>query len=459
MKFYIRITNPDGTITIREATRNEILDSKSELCEEDGSLINRQPVVHVDNVEDLSGVIRELALAVTSVGAIKTRTEQMEAQLAAYRESAERGFTIPSPGAAAGAGADPFFAPYDLAHQGRSLVDRFAHPVAHVSEEKKQEIAKYFVTFIKAAYFRSPAAIQRFNDVYMRTGTTELGDTGNVFPVPDIVDSEIFAFAREKSVALQYARIWDMTSDKMSFPQEATSVAVAWGNTTAKSDPTIAEVQLDAEELSAYSAVRNSTLADSRSDIVSWLTEMMAEASGLELDNVMFNGDGTSTYAYCSGILSAACGNSVVMDSGSTAFSQMGFVNLSNMIAQLDGLRKQGGRFFMHGSILHYVRTMVDDNNRPIFYETVGQPTSGQVMGYPYTEAIKGPSTSAASTPFIVFGNLRYFAIGRRLGATALQIDPYGQWTTNRTRFKIYQRWGLEMGLPDGFVRLITAAE
>jgi hypothetical protein len=58
----------------------------------------------------------------------------------------------------------------------------------------------------------------------------------------------------------------------------------------------------------------------------------------------------------------------------------------------------------------------------------------------------------------MAFGNMQYFAIGRRLNSTALSINPYDQWKQNRTLFKIYQRWALSMAIPDGFVRLMTGA-
>ena len=104
------------------------------------------------------------------------------------------------------------------------------------------------------------------------------------------------------------------------------------------------------------------------------------------------------------------------------------------------------------------MRTLKDDNNRPIFYETVGAPTSGTILGFPYSEVIKCPSTDAANTAFAAFGNLRFLAIGRRLDTATLSVDPYGLWTTNRTRYKLYQRWGMKVGLRNGLVRLLTGS-
>ncbi len=242
-----------------------------------------------------------------------------------------------------------------------------------------------------------------------------------------------------------------MTSDKQSFPMENAAVSVAWGNTTSESEPGVTEVELSANELSAYSVVKSATLMDARSDIVSWLTSALAEAAGLELDNQGFNGTGTPFF----GILtSTGAGYSVTL--AGTAFEDVSFTNLSDMIAKLDGLKKQGARFWMHGQAIHYIRILRDDNNRPIFYETVGMPTSGTILGFPYSEVIKMPSTTAANTAFLAFGNLRYYAVGRRLEVSTLSVNPYLLWTTNRMAYKLYQRWGMYPALKNGFVRMLT---
>jgi HK97 family phage major capsid protein len=314
-------------------------------------------------------------------------------------------------------------------------------------------LAKFYSLFLRHTLFQDWRAKDQFWKHFGPQMKTVIGDAGNAFPLPDIVDSEILAFAREVSVVLQYARIWQMTSDKQSFPAETAAAQVSWGNTTQESEPGITEVELDANELSAYSVVKNATLMDARSDIVSWLTVALAEAAGQELDNQGFNGSGSPFI----GILNpAGAGFSVTL--GGSSFSNVSFEDFSVMIAKLDGLRKQGARFWMHGQGLHLVRTLKDDNNRPIFYDTVGSPTSGTILGYPYSEVIKMPSIDAANTAFMAFGNLRYLCVGRRLEVSTLSADPYGLWTTNRMRYKLYQRWGMKIGLREGFVRMLTSS-
>lgn len=451
----ILVTSPEAGKTYLDAEGNEVV------CE-----APKSAAVHVadaDPIGRLTGLISDL---VENQSKVDKRIEEINTSMAAARDATARGFPIHSPQVPAGATQEEvrtIFAPFDLAKQGKDLMDKFRHPGYQIqNEQTREEVAKWMVLFVKAGFFQDHRAGEEMRRLYSRpmVSKTDLGDSGYTFPIPDIVDSEILAFAREKSVALQYARIWPMISEKQSFPQEVAGVTLGWGNTTAKSNPTIAEVELDAEELSAYSAVRNTTLADSRSDIVSWLTEIMAEAAGQELDNCTWNGDGTSTYASVYGILSASCGYSVVMAGGSTAFSNLTGDHLSEMISKLDGMKKQGARFHLHGVPLHFVRSLKDSQDRPIFTETIGGAVPGMIWGFPYSEVIVMPSTSAANTAFLSFGNLRYWAIGRRLDSSALEVNPYASdaWTTNRKWFKLYQRWALKFALPKGFVRLLTAA-
>lgn len=471
MKFYVKLA--DGTY--REATNEEVLGGKTPLFIKrgEGYLALAEEPMSEDNA---TKVLTELSTAIKGlndrVEQIATGQKEVDSLKDQMRKAMERGFPPPG-GTVDGSNTDPkikfaiepgtdydsvraVIGPYALERQGKRLQDVFAHPIHQVDEPTRVALAQYWCLVAQCSQLRpNPRALAMFDKIYGNIKTV-VGDSGNQFPIPDIVQSEIFAFAREASVILKYGRVWDMTSEKMSFPAESASASLSWGNTTSESEPTVTEVELDAEELSAYAGVRNHTLADSVSDITSWLQENMSEAAGLELDNKAFNGLGTDSPFICSGILSAACGYSVVMGAGSTAFSNLTTTFLSEMISKLDGLKKMGAAWYMNGAVIHFVRDLKDNNNRPIFYQTVGSPIADQVLGYPLRESIKCPSTSAANTAFIAFGNLQNFAVGRRLGATALDVNPYTLWTTNRTLFKLYQRWALSMALTRGFVRGLT---
>lgn len=445
------------------ATAEQLADEKIEKFEVDIP----DPVPQDNPMKELEGLIRSVATDT------KSTVEKMQAQLAAYEKAQQKGFPIgtteiPPENHPARQGfetiyeqnakmagmsvkdAQEFFGEYDLAVQGKMLQDKFSHPMHVIDEAKRIEMAKYYCLLIRAC--SDPRAMSKMIDTYGRASKTYIGEAGNTFPLPKPIEAEILAFAREASVILQYARIWPMTSDKMGIPAQSSSVTVSWGQTTPSSDPGATEVELEANELSAYSTVKNTTLADTNSDIVGWINQCMAEAAGQELDNQAFNGTGTPFQGL---LTSSGAGYSVVL-SGSL-ISGIAADDLSSMISKLDGLKKRGARFFWHGEIFHYIRTVKDNNNRPIFADP-GGAVPGTVYGYPYTEVIAMPSTEAANSPFILFGNLNYFAIGRRLDVATLTVNPYLFWTTNRTSFKLYQRWGMKVGLAYGFVRLLTSS-
>lgn len=480
MKTYVII---DGKLV--EATEVQIKEGKLDLCNEKGEVVRAASVELTeglavagdadDSIKELTDTVKTLADSVSefikpaATVVVVEETASNEAlpatdaeKLVAYEKMAARGFPLPASGATVVEDNDLLAkccGEYDLKRQGMRLMSKKDHPYYQVSEEARVELVKYFCLLVRSSRRRPDfEAMTLFDKLYGGIKTV-VGDSGNTFPIPDIVEAEILALARESSVILQWARIWDMGSEKKSIPAESSGTSVAWGNTTAEYEPGITEVDLSAEELSAYSVVKNMTLGDSVSDIVSWLAETLSEASGLELDNKSFNGVGTDDPFICSGLLSAACGYSVSLASGSTAFSNLGATKLSEMIAKLDGKRKMGARWWLHGETLHFIRDLKDDNGRPIFVDNLGGSVSPQLWGYPYTEVTNMPSTSASNTAFLVFGNLRNFAVGRRVATSTLDVDPFGLWTTNRTRFKMYQRYALAIGLPKAFTRMLTASE
>jgi HK97 family phage major capsid protein len=412
------------------------------------------------HIKELTDLVSGL---VTSVSGLKDVVEQNTAAVEAYKEAAAKGFTIPAPGDPDGEQKKEdlgIYAPYDLLEQGKRLTDVIAHPRYQMTDAKRQELAKYFILLIKAGAMNDHNAKDAFHKQYgeiSKGSLVDIGDPGNAFPLPEPLATEILAYARENSVVLQKARMWNMTSDKQEFPVETGGASVNWGNETEEGGPTISEVELSAEELSSYATVKNTTLADSISDIVSWIAEVMANAAGLELDNQAFNGTGSPFQ----GLLTYA-GKSVTFAAGETGFDDVSFDYLSEVLTKLPGKRKIGAQWFMSGEVFHYIRVLKDLNDRPIFIDSVaaGDPTAagqtGRILGYPWNEVTNMPTTSAANTPYIVFGNLMNLVLGRRLNSTALMVNPYAEWKKNRTLFKIYQRWGMKIALADNFVRVLT---
>lgn len=321
--------------------------------------------------------------------------------------------------------------------------------------DKREKYAKHLVMVMKAATgdFKAKQAYEDWKEkAALNEGTGSQGG----YLVPEEFTDEILAFARLQSFALKDCRIWPMGSDVRRVPAENAKVTVGWkAEATAadQTEPTFNEVVLTAKKLTAYSIASNEVLQDSFVDIVSYLTEIFAEAVGQELDNQVLNGTGDPW----SGVLSAAAGFSVVMATGLSNFSSISGDNLLDLIDKIPQEAEDGAKFYFHKKILTFIRKLKDSQNQYLF-----APISGglpnDIWAYPYVRTQKGPSTTGASTAFVAFGNMRHFALGRRMESMTLDVDPYGKFLENQTRFRIVQRWGGSIGLANAFARLITAA-
>ena len=331
-------------------------------------------------------------------------------------------------------------------------VKRFA---VFADEEKREEYAKFFIRFIQGKVFGDPSAVMAHKEWIQKADLAEGADNTGGYLVPEEYASELIAFARLNSFALNECRIWPMGSQTLNIPVENSSVSVAWkaeAVASGASNPTFTEAVLTAKKLTAYSTSSNELLADSRFDIVSYLTEIFSEAIGQELDNQVLNGTGTPV----SGLFLTA-GKSVVMSN--TAFSAITADDLSNMIDAVDQQVEDGCKFYFHKNILTYINQLKDTTNACIFRPiSGGQPND--IWSYGYTRTPKAPAkgVSSADTPFVIFGNMRYFALGRRYQSMSLDVDPYGKFLESQTRFKIENRWGMAVTQANAFVKLVTAA-
>lgn len=278
---------------------------------------------------------------------------------------------------------------------------------------------------------------------------------GYLVPTPQDLIGEIIRLAEPASVALQDCQRIPMRSLTLPLTTEASTITVTWieeEGEVQESEPTLGRLTLTAKKAGAYATVSNELLADAAADVVNYINLLMGEAIGQELDNQVFNGTGTP----CSGVLTASAGYSVVMDTTSTNFSEVNGDMLSDMIRNIKPSALAGAKFYYHRLIEHYVRILKDDNGHPI-YSPIGGPQNATIWGMPKALVEKCPSTTGVDTAFVMFGNLKFFALGTRQIAT-MAIDPFGLFTTDQSRLRVLSRWGLSILIANAFVRLLTAA-
>lgn len=264
---------------------------------------------------------------------------------------------------------------------------------------------------------------------------------------------DIIKLARNSSYALQLARVVPMNSNQLYVPKELTHGAVTWeaeGAQKTPSEPTFDQVSLTAKKAFTLARVTNEMLADNSIDIVGLLTEQFAYATGQDIDNQWLNGNGSPW----SGLLSTITTSVILATTGS--ISGIVFTDLSNAIAQLTEARLEGARFLVSRNAKHYIRSMKDSQNRPVF-ALPGQGVPGTIFEYPYNLSEKMPNGLGAGIKAILLGNFNYSILGRRQGLMNIDIDPYGLFDTDATRFRMTTRWAHALGSQDAFCMIKTS--
>jgi HK97 family phage major capsid protein len=332
---------------------------------------------------------------------------------------------------------------YDLRKQGKVLREKMVGKAgfeALNSEENIDKLSKFFIDVIRGK-------------ASMQVGT----DSEGGYTVPIEYQSDLIQLARDQFFALRECDVLNMSHSQLYVPKEATLASVAWTNeetAATQGEPTFGQLALTAKKLDGLAIVSNELLQDSVVDIVSLLAEQFSYAINQELDKQALQGTGVP----CSGLMKGVVtSNSVTMATGSAHFSMITADHISNVIALLSTGYLANAKFVFGRNAAHYIRSLKDSQGRPI-YAFPSAAVPGTIYGYPYIMSDQAINTSAVSTVEVLFGNLKAFKIGRRVGAMTLEVDPYGKFAENQTRFRVVTRWALGVGNEKAFSVLKTAA-
>jgi HK97 family phage major capsid protein len=385
-----------------------------------------------------------------SIGAVKTGVDAMDVRLKKIEAIPFEKFTAPAiiPSSK--------FLGYDLNRQGQLIKERTvgkAEFSSFTKEENVNNFAKWMLaTILSKGKNPSAEAKQALAEIHKSSLAEGAAGTGGDL-VPDEYQWDMVALARSKSYFLQLASVVPMTSDVMYLPTEATLATMHWHSeaaTMSQSDPTFSHITLTAKKATCYGIASNELLQDSRVDITSILTEQFAYGIGLDIDNQALNGTGVPTSGLlCSGVLTT----NVVILAGS--MSTITPAKLSMAIYKLNESDLANARFMFCRLAMHYIRSLTDTYGQLVMQPlSMGIPSA--IYGFPYVMSENISNTETTASPVGIFGDFKKYYIGRRIGAMALEVDPYGAFASDETRFRMISRWGFAVGRQSALCKIIT---
>ena len=223
---------------------------------------------------------------------------------------------------------------------------------------------------------------------------------------------------------------------------------------TAKTEDhlTFGRVTLTANTYANWIAITEEADEDSLVGLGSFILKLEGEAWGTKFDTLALS---DSTY----GALADTSVNELAMDTGDAAFSSIDITYLDGLISELTSQNKRiGAMFIMHPTVFDYIRGEKDAMGRYIFQDAVnGAPAT--IRGYPFVLSDGAPSTSAASTSFVLFGNPKWILAGDRTGFEFRIFDQtLGTMEYDQIYLRARVRQAMIPWVPGALSKLTTAA-
>ena len=350
-------------------------------------------------------------------------------------------------------------------------LDKVKRPFGGMTDDNitKLSAKQKAASFIKAVFHKDNetlASLKALNE-----GTAGAGG----YLVPEEFAAEVNRIVEDFGLVAKLARRLPMKYDTLNIPRLGSSVSISYpgeAGAGTPSQPVFENVQLLAKTAVGITPMTNELLADADVDVVALLQELFAEALAGDLDSQGLAGSGSPF----TGILSASGVAVIDGASGEDTFAECANPdNCRDLIAAIKPWALQGAAFIMHRTVWSIIQKKKASTGGDYFASAVnpilsgdakvGMPNAvaGTLWGFPVYLSDKMPSSTAVSTKFIAFGNLKHSYWGTR-GDMTLSISEHATVGTdnlfeqNMSAVRVTQRQAVAVGLPGAFAVLKTSA-
>lgn len=300
----------------------------------------------------------------------------------------------------------------------------------------KEAQKKDFVSAVHAIVNRDFSNI----DIKANEALIEEQDNRGGYLVAREVANAIMRIAASVGLVMSQAMKWPMTTDQLGVPRytgsflEGEYLGVdAAGSVTAM---TFGSAELVIKKWQLAFVVGNDLLADATVELADWLLALGGEALANKIDQQAFEGAGDPFV----GLLNSSDVTITTLASSNDAFTDYNVIDdSSDLIAGVEESVLDGAAFYMHRTVWANLRVQKDDNNGYILPMAgaasnnvlKNNPTgggvrpAGEILGFPVftTRHLPSLSDSAASTKFLVFGNMKAMAYGDKGELRVAQHD------------------------------------
>ena len=221
------------------------------------------------------------------------------------------------------------------------------------------------------------------------------------------------------------AMVMPMGSSKLLIPKRTGGFIVynpAEGSPLTGSDPSLGQVELDAELWGILAIISYQLEQDAAPVLGEFIAQEMALAFAQKEDDVAFNGDGTPAYFGVTGLINALGAGGKVASTNTD--KTIVFPDSTSLPEALPTWAHRAAKWYMHRAWYFRFINAKDSHGDPIARDILirGVPAP-TIQGYPvvWADVMPTPTATSATNVFALFGDIRRSAIlGNR---SNVQID------------------------------------
>lgn len=242
------------------------------------------------------------------------------------------------------------------------------------------------------------------------------GDNASAgFLVPTQMDNAIIELTEQYGVFRRYAEIQPMTSGSWNGPRWTGSMVSYWvAEKTAptQSDPRWDRVNLMAKDLAAMTKITNQLNEDSVVNLGDKVAMCAAISFAAAEDNAGFEGDGTSTYGGIVGLKTrlaetANAASLITAATGHDTLPELTLVDFNSVLGAFPEYPGANPAWFCHKAVWAASMVPLQLAAGGATLENIVGGGKPQFLGYPVVFVQTRPTTYAASTIPIFFGDLK----------------------------------------------------
>jgi len=297
----------------------------------------------------------------------------------------------------------------------------------------------------------------------------ENSDPSGGYLVPEEFRAAIVQYDTEPAVVWPRATIWPMSTDKLGMPKlkqrpdeddttnfdHFAGVAFTWtdeGGEKTETEPEFEFLELIAHELSGYTEITDTLLADSAINLMNFLTNLFRRAYVWQTDRSFIRGTGARQP------FGVVMDPTVQMVARATA-GAFTFTDAINMDNQLSSVFDQGAVWMMNKRCLNSLRNERDTQNSLVFpqwYQAgapgIGTPAVAMLLGKPVVLS-DAKTYNLGTTGDVILGNWAWYYIGDRK-IFAMDVSKHYKFRNNKTAIRVVGRLDGQPAIGEAFVIL-----